>query len=877
MARYPNFVGLDLKWLFIATWNEAAPFTHDKSKVVTFQSILATDGIFSFAIFYYNKIEYSNGNNGHAKVGFDVGDGVNLALVEGSCTPEIINITQMSNMGQPGKFIFRIDNTNISTSNCDAESYEDGKQKLIAAPSFVSDIARSVVSFRGPCFPLDANVTCIFDTINHGIKETTGFVEHSLTDSPIAYCQTPYFYAYGRYLVKIRVQSENHTSNYEAFLTVSDLPPEFQVEYEKSYNNPEANLVGERLMKVTWDPAKFDENDKLDFGLIWTNPDTEDYEDLLVIASGFNNTGNFSKYFVPILPAGVTMNQLERAMGSFYLRSSTTKRGLGKIIKKAIQSSFEYIAELWGGVTEFLFCNDIYLGDVVDNVLPCPCTREQIDLDCNFEKDSQPQWMIDFFHPGGVASFRQITSGSGAQCIYDANGQFMAGPPGGGTADKYGPLDSKLGHFVHDVATWFGCCKMSSHCDKYYEYRPSYECSNDGCRPSQGNGDPHITTFDLFQYTFNGNGEFVMVEDALNNEFEVQARMEQFGTNDATVFTAFAIRHLSTVVQIQISNSKYKNDVLVDGISIEQDIASEPSLATQNFHSLMVRADADDWSRVSVFLTSGLSFRITTSDSVMSIISSANKKFERSNRFRGLLGDFDGDKSNDFKTSDGTLIESSANMSTIHWDFGMKWMVEQATDSLFHYGPGKSFASYYKPAFVPKFNVPDPSTMPQEALDVCGDSFDCLFDYEATGGDLAFVNETVKQNVVFNQTVEVADTIVRVCPNVPKVENGKYSATNANFPDSIVTYSCKDGYTMSGSNSVNCDNSTLTWLGNTPTCTLVGEPEIPSSGLGEITITFIVLGCVGAVIIIVAATATMVSNKKRKAKKRSKDVEMTKK
>ena len=80
-ARYPGLIGINLQWLFIATWNDVAPFTGDITKRLTFQSIMATDGFFSFAIFYYNKIEFSDGYAGHAKVGFDLGDGEQVSLV----------------------------------------------------------------------------------------------------------------------------------------------------------------------------------------------------------------------------------------------------------------------------------------------------------------------------------------------------------------------------------------------------------------------------------------------------------------------------------------------------------------------------------------------------------------------------------------------------------------------------------------------------------------------------------------------------------------------------------------------------------------------------------------------------------------------------
>ena len=79
--------------------------------------MLATDGVQSFIIFLYadgliqwTTGEDSGGINGlggnAATAGYDAGDLVNFFNVPGSGTPEIINITRTSNVGNPGMWIF---------------------------------------------------------------------------------------------------------------------------------------------------------------------------------------------------------------------------------------------------------------------------------------------------------------------------------------------------------------------------------------------------------------------------------------------------------------------------------------------------------------------------------------------------------------------------------------------------------------------------------------------------------------------------------------------------------------------------------------------------------------------------------------------------
>ena len=55
-------------------------------------------------------------------------------------------------------------------------------------------------------------------------------------------------------------------------------------------------------------------------------------------------------------------------------------------------------------------------------------------------------------------------------------------------------------------------------------------------------GDPHIVTLDGFKYTFNGKGEFTLIE-TVDNSFTLQGRMLEATDPDgslvpATVFTA---------------------------------------------------------------------------------------------------------------------------------------------------------------------------------------------------------------------------------------------------------------------------------------------------------------------------------------------------
>ena len=67
-------------------------------------------------------------------------------------------------------------------------------------------------------------------------------------------------------------------------------------------------------------------------------------------------------------------------------------------------------------------------------------------------------------------------------------------------------------------------------------------------------GDPHIKTLDGGNYTFNGLGEYVMI-DAQNSAFQLQARTgpAQGDSTNATIFTAGAAKeHNSSTVEVRV-------------------------------------------------------------------------------------------------------------------------------------------------------------------------------------------------------------------------------------------------------------------------------------------------------------------------------------
>ncbi|XP_074786476.1 sushi, nidogen and EGF-like domain-containing protein 1 [Athene noctua] len=112
-------------WAFVATWHQVSFFGAATKKVNTFQAVLATDGATSFVMFNYGGLQWTTGiaNKGDphtglggvpAQAGFNSGDDVHYYNVPGSRTPAVLSIARQSNVGLPGRWVFRVDEFTVT-------------------------------------------------------------------------------------------------------------------------------------------------------------------------------------------------------------------------------------------------------------------------------------------------------------------------------------------------------------------------------------------------------------------------------------------------------------------------------------------------------------------------------------------------------------------------------------------------------------------------------------------------------------------------------------------------------------------------------------------------------------------------------------------
>ncbi len=157
-------------------------------------------------------------------------------------------------------------------------------------------------------------------------------------------------------------------------------------------------------------------------------------------------------------------------------------------------------------------------------------------------------------------------------------------------------------------------------------------------------GDPHIVTLDGYKYTFNGRGEFFLIQTP-DNRFTLQGRMVPAVDNEtvdveATVFSALAARErYSSMVQFQLTEDEMSIEMLVDGELV--DFSNERELEFGNVTVINVGNNA-----LSALFSSGVFIEARASNGFLStVLTSLSSSYRGSTQ--GLMGNFNGDTADD--------------------------------------------------------------------------------------------------------------------------------------------------------------------------------------------------------------------------------------
>ena len=178
-------------------------------------------------------------------------------------------------------------------------------------------------------------------------------------------------------------------------------------------------------------------------------------------------------------------------------------------------------------------------------------------------------------------------------------------------------------------------------------------------------GDPHIVTLDGFKYTFNGKGEFTLIE-TVDNSFTLQGRMVQAtGASGsqiaATVFSAIVAKQ-SASDAVQFVLSRRGLDVLVNGVRIV-DFTNIP------FNGVTI-VDQGNNTYGAVF-SSGAYVEVREENGTLSSVIVAVPSSFRG-KTRGLMGTYNGNTSDDLIPRFGASpLPPNPSIREIHEHFGI--------------------------------------------------------------------------------------------------------------------------------------------------------------------------------------------------------------
>ncbi|KAM5311982.1 sushi domain-containing protein 2 [Glossophaga mutica] len=474
-----------------------------------------------------------------------------------------------------------------------------------------------------------------------------------------------------------------------------------------------------------------------------------------------------------------------------------------------------------------------FLGELPD----CPCTLAQAradsgrfhtDYGCDIEHGS-----VCTYHPGAVHCVRSVQAspqyGAGQQCCYTADGTQLltADSTSGSTPDRghdWGsppfrspPRVPGLSHWLYDVISFYHCCLWAPECSRYMRLRRSSDCRT--YRPprlASAFGDPHFITFDGANFTFNGRGEYVLLESGLTN-LRVQARAEPRtrpeGLQDqGTRLTAVAVQEgNSDVVEVRLAPGLGGLQVLLN-----QEVLTFAEQSWMDLKGMFLSVAAGD--SASIMLSSGAGLEVSVQGPFLSVTVLLPERFL--NHTQGLLGTLNDSPIDDFTLRSGKVLPPTASSREL-FQFGVDWAVKNASSLLtydsrllannFLYGPKHD--PTFQPLFFPEDVTPSPG-QETEADKLCGDDHFCSFDVAATRS-LSVGNATRVAHQLHQHRVQSLKPVVS-CGWLAPPANGLKEGSKY-LMGSTVYFHCNNGYSLEGAEVSTCQ-ANGNWSYPTPTC-----------------------------------------------------------
>nr|XP_030141957.3 sushi domain-containing protein 2 isoform X3 [Taeniopygia guttata] len=499
------------------------------------------------------------------------------------------------------------------------------------------------------------------------------------------------------------------------------------------------------------------------------------------------------------------------------------------------------------------------LPNFIEEIIDCPCTLAQAradtgrfhtDYGCDIEKGS-----VCTYHPGAVHCVRGIQAspkyGAGQQCCYGSTGtQILTHDSTGGSTPDRGhdwgsppflkpPRIPGFSHWLYDVISFYYCCLWSDNCDFYMKRRPSSDCRTyRPPRAASAFGDPHFLTFDGLNFTFNGLGEYTLVESDLTS-LRVQGRTQQAHFSNGTGARGTGL----SAVAMQENNSdvievRYSEDLHLE-VLLNQRVPSFSEQTWMDLKGLFLYSTPDQ--NITVMFSSGSGVEIRGSGGFLTLTILLPEKFM--NHTWGLFGVMNGNPEDDYTFKNKTTMSVHASPQQV-FEFGASWAIKNGT-SLFTYDTeflldsffyGDKHNASFLPVFSPHEDPADP--LLEEMASRCGSDPFCRFDVLTTRS-LQVGSSTRLSHQNHKLLVEHLEPVIS-CGWLDHPTNGRKNATNY-LLGSVINFTCNEGYELTGSQERTCQASGA-WSGDTPQCS-------PVTAIKQVIVIGSIFGIVGLAVL----------------------------
>ncbi|RNA20488.1 sushi domain-containing 2-like [Brachionus plicatilis] len=806
-AAFPG-INFSCKWALHETWIDVPEYEPPVGTDFrnTFQAVIATDFQYSFTIFNYEILTWSKGN---AQAGFNSGDGVNYVILPGSFTNDIVNIAQNSNVGIAGKWIYRIEGSEIIDAECSNE-------KLEISPGSVLFTGGEQVNISGICFKKDDNIQVLID-------EYLVF-KCEFKTKQLCVFTTTFLRKTGKLSLKISVNgkmvAQDEMTSRKLSLT--------------------QKIFGLNSYVFT--------NQTGDIRIEWPNDNTASYS--VYLLEIFLNTSKWT-----LLKDGISTNFTFIETSLLFQDSSDDVRYCFLMIRNELDFELKWKYEFQFFILNWKMSNIDYQiqqwyssqfdPEIFDQNLPY-CWKA-IPLDGSGRLPNLfHDFVIDEFcnpnNPSGcglkfasyvcynsVYFYRYENFYIRRQCCYGTN--FILNSDAGGLL--YMNAKFVWEHFVNDIRPFLLTCILSHNKQLYFEKRP-IDSGNRWQPVFFGGYSSYFITYDKLKYTFNGFGEYDLMSIA-EESFFVQIRMTPLlsqGVNSITYMRAIAIKSNSHADTIQFEMSSkneivmYLNGVLANLNEYESDRATEVDGAI-----VFISKNS-----ISISYSLGVYLELRTneySDS-FSVLVSVSEKY--AGKLTGLMGNMNTRQDDEFALPNRTLLSLNSNDDKqIFSYFGKNWITTEES-SIFTYSNQEAHSSFQNLSFVPAFIsegfVFVNKTLEQIATSICQGNVECLFqiyisnDPSRSGLLLDFYEQTILFNgIIANQTNLICRSI--------EVPNGAYNVSyHLDFGLGYFFY-CNNGFSLDGDSRIKCSN-----LSQIPSC-LMDSVETTSSSATQLITTII--------------------------------------